>query len=88
LALMFFAFIEHDWLYFCRLSRACGMWALSFLACYVASLRTLSTDRALLDFWRNYFSVIQRSLSPSWAQQSLFWDASGWPAGPKSTSRS
>jgi hypothetical protein len=66
LALMCFAFVEHDWLYFRRLSYACGLWGLSFLACYVVSLHTLTRDQVLLDFWRNYFPPL-----PLWSWSNL-----------------
>jgi hypothetical protein len=66
LALMCFAFVEHDWPYFRRLSYACGLWGLTFLACYVVSLHTLTRDQVLLDFWRNYFPPL-----PLWSWSNL-----------------
>lgn len=55
LTLLIFALVAHDWRRFRRLFSVCGVWALSFFVCYVVSLRPLSTDQALLDFWRDYF---------------------------------
>ncbi len=55
LALLVFALVKHDWPRLTRLSWVCGTWALSFTVCYFVSLRPLSMDQSLLDFWRDYF---------------------------------
>lgn len=53
-ALLIFALVAGDWRRFGRLFCVCGFWAISFSFIYVASLHALSTDPALLDFWRDY----------------------------------
>lgn len=67
LALLAFAISERDWGNFGKLSCVCGMWAASFLACYQVSLRALSTDHTLLEFWRSYFPP-----EPFWSWKGLF----------------
>lgn len=67
LALLAFAISERDWRNFAKLCCVCGMWALSFLACYQVSLHTLSTDQGLLEFWRSYFPP-----EPFWSREDLF----------------
>jgi hypothetical protein len=52
---LFFALAERDWRRAGRLLGVCVAWALSFLAYYFVSLRTLSAHQALLDYWRNDF---------------------------------
>jgi hypothetical protein len=56
LALLCFALIGHEWLRLRRLLLVFAAWGLSFLGYYSISLRALSSDRALLDFWREYFA--------------------------------
>jgi len=53
--LLSFAFFRRDWPRLVYLSIVCGLWGLSFAAYYLISLHPLSTDQALLNFWRNYF---------------------------------
>ena len=67
LALLAFAISERDWGNFEKLCCVCGMWAVSFLACYQVSLHALSTDRTLLEFWRFYFPP-----EPFWSRKGFF----------------
>jgi hypothetical protein len=67
LTLLAFAISERDWGKVARFSCTCGIWAVSFLACYHVSLGTLSTDHALLEFWRFYFPP-----EPFWSRQGFF----------------
>jgi hypothetical protein len=67
LAMLAFAISERDSRNFAKLCCVCGMWAVSFLACYLVSLHALSTDHTLLEFWRSYFPP-----EPFWSRKSFF----------------
>lgn len=62
------ALAGRDWRRLRRLSWVFATWGLSFLSCYLVSLRHLSKDQVLLGFWQNYFPP-----HPLWSLRGLSW---------------
>jgi hypothetical protein len=65
---------QRDWQNVARLAGVCATWALSFGICYVVSLRTLSENRFLLEFWSGAFMPLPpRSVADLlWFSRSFF----------------
>jgi hypothetical protein len=62
------AVAARDWPRLQRLAGPMAGWALSFAVCYVVSLRGLSRNHALLDYWQGYFFP-----SPLWSWNTAVW---------------
>ena len=54
-SLALFSFVRKEWTRIGRLSIAYSFWALSLTLCYLVSLRDLSANKALLNYWGDAF---------------------------------
>ncbi len=65
-----FCLARKDWLRLGRISIACAVWILSFVACYFVSFRTLIQNQALKAYWSGSFIRLP-SLTFSYAEWAL-----------------
>lgn len=54
-SLALFSFVRKEWARIGRLSIAYSFWALSFTLCYLVSLRGISNDKVMLNYWSDAF---------------------------------
>ena len=64
----FFLGARRQWKQFRALATLVSVWGVSFVACYLISLRGLTQNARLLDFWRNQFPLV-----PLWSVHNLPW---------------
>ncbi len=62
------ALMKREWARLGQLALVSAAWGLSFYGCYVVSLRGLSRNPVLLDYWRDYFVP-----HPLWSWSNLLW---------------
>jgi hypothetical protein len=67
-ALLVWALRRRDRQHCARLTIVLALWGLSFAGCYASSLRTLTHNPTLLDFWRQSFPP-----SPLWSWCAMRW---------------
>lgn len=73
-SLTLFSLIRQKWGHIGRLSAAYSLWVLSFLACYLVSLRSISSNEVLLGYWSgSYMPFPPSSLSDyEWFMTAFF----------------